>query len=206
MRRCVSWQTVYSPAIGGNVRRCARFSGTLAGLSGVGQVGTLGQAGTLRGTFDEIKDVLYTGLIATGGALLTDQVFNLFASSWVDASGNPVLVGWKRHLAEAATGIGLGVLVGRLLKRPRLGAMLAIGPVVFAGVRMLGELLNMGPMALPVSPTAGLGRVAIEPYQPYPLMSGETPSQLGAWQVGPGTPSFMLQPQQPPAYAGAIGY
>lgn len=199
MRRCVAWQTVYSPAIGGNVRRCARFSGTMAGLSGIGQVGALGQAGTLRGTFEEIKDVLYIGLVATGGALLTDQVFNLFA-------GKLGVTGYTRHLAEAATGIGLGVLVGRFLNKPRLGAMLAIGPVVFAGVRMLGELLNVGPMA-PLSPAAGLGMVAIEPYQPYPLMSGQEQNQLGAWQVGPGTPSFMLQPQQPPAYGGTItGY
>jgi len=185
MRRCVAWQTTYSPATGGNVRRCARYSGTSGGF--LGGLPALGQATTLRETLPDVIAIAKTGAIAAGGVLITDKVFNLIAARLE-------MAGWQRHFAELVTGVAIGIVVGKVLKRPLLGTTLAIGPAAFAALRLLGELLNVGPYAGGLS---GLGLVSVEPYR----YTAGTPA-LAAAQIGPGTPSWMFQPED--SMAGAL--
>jgi len=184
---CAEWKNVYSEATGGYIRRCARMARSRRRRS-LGEI-ALGNPGTLSGTMRDVKGVLVTGAIAVSGAVITDKVFNLIAKNW------PV-TGWKRYLGEAATGIALGILVGKFLKRPRLGAAIAIGPVVVAGLKATAELMNAGPLS-PAS-TAGLGMMSIDPY--YQSLSGG--DDLGAMQVGPGVPRWMYTPED--ELAGAV--
>jgi hypothetical protein len=184
--RCVRWRNVYSPATGGTVRRCAemarrRSSGLLGEIGDV----ALGDPGPLRGTLSDVKGVLLTGAVAAGGAILTDRVFSMIASKWN-------VTGWKRYMAEAATGIALGIAIGRFLKRPRLAATVAIGPVVVAGLRMLGDLMGTGPFA----GLSGydLGMMSIEPYREA-LAGTQRARPMGAMQVGPGVPAWMFTPE-----------
>lgn len=196
MRRCVRYKTGR-----GGVRRCAQFSGGRGRkslLGGLGQTPSLGRTATLRGTFGDVKDVAVTAGIGAAGAIITDIVFDqLTANVQMLAS----LTGYRRALAEAATGIALGIFVGKFMKNPRLGAKLAMGPVVLAALRIAGEMLNAGPFKAGGS-LSDLGMMAIEPYRPE-LQGAEAPDLGAAWQVGTGTPSWMLSPEG--SMAGVMG-
>lgn len=189
-RRCVRWHNVRSRS-GGSVRRCAQYAGrSSGGFRGLGGLPALGQAGTMRGTFNDVKKIAIAGGIGAAGVIAADWVFDQITSNVESLAG---LTGAKRGAAEAATGIGIGVIVGMLLKRPRLGANLAIGPVILGIARAIGDLAGIGPFAAGgelsgYSPEA-LGMMSIEPAQEE-LVEG-----LGAMQVGTGTPSWMIQPE-----------
>jgi len=183
---CTKWQNVYSPATGGYVRRCA--PGGFSGVGSVGSIGSLGQATTLRGTFADVKGVLITAGIAAGGVLLTDKVFDLFGAKLN-------LTGWKRHLAEAATGIAIGILVGKVLKKPRLGAILATGPVVFAAVRMFSELMGVPAVS---GMGSNLGLVDVMAANDRRRI---TSPNMGVIQANPADSNFMRRPDY--AMAGA---
>lgn len=187
-RRCVRYK------IGrGGVKRCAKFSGSSGGslFSGAGAMPALGRTATLRGTFGDVKNVAVTAGIGAAGAIITDMVFDQLTKNVEMLAG---LTGYKRALAEAATGIALGIVVGRFLHKPKLGAKLAMGPVVLAALRIAGEMMNAGPFKVGGS-LADLGMMAVEPYRPE-LQGAHAPDQLGAaWQVGTGTPSWMLNPE-----------
>jgi len=157
----------------------------------LGQI-ALGNPGSLSTTMRDVKGVLMTGAIAVSGAVITDKVFNLIAKNWA-------VTGWKRYLGEAATGIALGIVVGKFLKRPQLGAAIAIGPVVVSGLKAAAELMNAGPLS-PGS-IAGLGMMSIDPY--YQSLSGA--EDLGAMQVGPGVPQWMYTPENEAVGAVASG-
>lgn len=200
MRKCKRFKNVYSPATGGMVRKCASFGG----VGGEGFLGSLegtpalGQAGTLRGTFSDVKDVAVTASIGAIGAIVTDMVFDQLTKNIESLSG---LVGYKRALAEAVTGVAIGIAVGKFLKRPKLGAKLAMGPIVLAALRIAGELLDQGPFS-EGKELADVGMMSIEPYRPE-LAVGN--GSLGAMQVGPGTPGWMLTPEgQLAGMTGAI--
>lgn len=187
-RRCKRYKNVFSASTGGMVRRCSDFSGggLLGGLEGTS---TLGATHSLKATFGDVKDVAITAGIGALGAIITDIIFDQLVKNIESLAG---LTGYKRAAAEAITGIALGIVVGKVMKRPRLGAKLATGPVVLAVLRVAGELLNAGPYAADRG-LADVGMMAIEPYRPELAIGGE---DLGAMQVGPGTPSWMLNPQQ----------
>ena len=186
--KCKRWKNVYSPATGGMVRKCASFGG--AGLLG-GLEGTpaLGAGNSLRATFGDVKDVAITAAIGATGAIVTDIVFDQLTKNIEMLAG---LTGYQRAAAEAATGIALGIVVGKLMKRPKLGAKLAMGPVILAVMRVAGELLNAGPYAGDRG-LADVGMMAIDAYRPEMALAGG--GDLGAMQVGPGTPGFMLNNQ-----------
>lgn len=194
-RTCAEWKNVYSPATGGYVRRCARMARRRRSLGEIGQL-SLGNPGTLKGTLSDVKGVIFTSAVAVGGAVLTDKLFTLIAKNWN-------VTGWKRYTAEAATGIALGIMVGKFLKRPQLAAAIAVGPVVLAGLKAAGELLNAGPLA--PQAMAGLGMVSVEPYYQQPF-SGQGAEQLGAMQVGPGVPNWMYTPENEIAGATVGSY
>ncbi len=195
-RKCRRYANKYSPATGGMVRRCVSFSGAGGGFGDLGGVPGLGTSGTLRGTFDDVKDVAITAAIGAGGAIITDIVFDQLTKNIEFLAG---MSGYQRALAEAATGIAIGIVVGKLLKKPRLGAKLAMGPVVLAALRIAGEMLNAGPFTADRQ-LQGLGMMSVDPYRPE-LAVGE--GDLASTQIGPGTPDWMLTPDGSLAGAGA---
>jgi len=144
----------------------------------------------LRGTFTDVKKIAIAGGIGAGGVIVTDWVFDQITKNVESLAG---LTGAKRAAAEAATGIAIGIIVGKFLKRPKLAANLAIGPVILGIARALGDLAGIGPFAaggeLSGFDADALGMMSIEPYQE------EAIEGLGAMQVGAGTPSWMIQPE-----------
>ena len=137
-----------------------------------------------------------TGGIAVGGAILTEEVFKRIAARYP-------MEGWKYAVAEIATGLALGIAIGKILKKPKLAAIIAIGPVVVGGLRLLGTLVNAGPFAAggAMSGVEDMGLMTVEPYQ-QPMLTGAAPA-VGAMQVGPGVPSWMVSQQ--PEVAGILG-
>ena len=125
-------------------------------VSGLGSLGNFGQASGLSATMGSVKGVVITGAIAAGGAIVTAQIFDKVAGRWG-------IEGWKRDLAQMATGIALGILIAKLLKKPKLAAAFAIGPVVAGAIKIFGGL--MGPGA-----TAGLGLTTYTPATAYQSM------------------------------------
>lgn len=199
MGKCLRYKNVFSPTTGGMVRRCAKFAGAGGGLlGGLGGSPALGAATTLRATFGDVKDVAITAGIGAAGAIVTDIVFDQLTKNIESLAG---LTGYKRALAEAVTGIAIGIAVGKFLKKPRLGAKLAMGPVVLAALRVAGEMLNAGPFAADRQ-LSDVGMMAIDPLQQQlPVGSGQ---DLGAMQVGPGAPAWMLTPEGQMADVGAM--
>lgn len=166
----------------GGVRRCAKFAGGLSGL------GDIGQAGSLRATLSSVQGVLVTGAIAAGGALVTDEVFDK-----IGVSLN--LTGYQRDAAKMALGLALGIVIGKFLRKPKLAAAFAIGPVMAGALDIFNSL--MGRPA--IHGAAGLGLVAVEPPLQLPAYSGV--GELGAMQVGPGVPNWMLYQETGAPYA-----
>ena len=124
-------------------------------MSGLGSLGSFGQVGSIKGMMTGVKGVLITGGIAAGGAILTQQIFDKVAANWA-------IDGWKRDLAQIGTGIALGILIAKVLKKPKLAAAFAIGPVVAGMMKMFGEVMHTG--------TAGLGFNAYTPINAYESM------------------------------------
>lgn len=154
--RCRKYRTAWNPVTGGYERKCAsrsRGTGSLGGLS----LGSFGQAGGMKATFNSVKGVLITGMIAVGGAFVTERVYDKIGAELK-------LAGWKADLAEMATGVVLGLLIGKLLKRPKLAAAFAIGPVVNGGMKLFTTLMAEA------GSTHGVGLTAFQPVTPYSSM------------------------------------
>ncbi|MCK5641115.1 MAG: hypothetical protein KAJ19_09970 [Gammaproteobacteria bacterium] len=167
--RSAGYYNVFDPVSGRYVRRPKRRRRAKR-VSGLGGLASFGQASGLKPTISSVKGVLITGSIAAGGAIITARLFDKVAGRWN-------IEGWKRDLAQIATGIALGILIAKLLKKPKLAVAFAIGPVVAGAIKIFSEL--MGPGA-----TQGLGLTAFTPSNAYesmysPLYGAGQPNALG---------------------------
>jgi hypothetical protein len=99
-----------------------------------------------------VKGLLVTGAIAAGGAVITDRVYEKVGKSLG-------LAGWQRSLAKMATGIALGILIGKFLKKPKLAAAFAIGPVVVGAMEIFGVVMQKSPLG------AVIGFDKVDPYR-----------------------------------------
>jgi len=134
---CKRTKKVFSPALGRMVVRCAEFD------KGGFSMGALRIPGV---DFGQIKDTLITGGVAVGGAVMTGKVVAYIAPlvKLDPESLKPEEVQRSKTwlpVFEIATGIGLGILVTKLTKKPDLGAALAIGPVVVNGLKIVSGIL-----------------------------------------------------------------
>jgi len=153
--RTSGYTSYFDPVSGRYVRRATRRRRSRR-VSGLGSLGSFGQAVGFKGTLASIKGVLITGAIAAAGAIATDRIYDM-----VGAKLN--LAGWQRDLAKIATGIGLALIIAKLLKKPKLAAAFAIGPVVAGGIRLFSDLMG-------TPQTAGLGLTSFMPSSAYESM------------------------------------
>lgn len=201
--KCNRYAQIYDPTQGRTRRVCVSRGGS-KGTGGLAGFGGLGQAGSLSTSFSSIKGVLIVGSIAAGGAILTDKIYDTVA-------GRLELAGYQRDIAKIATGVALGIIISKVLKKPRLGAAFAIGPIVAGAINIFQELMG---------PVSGLGLVTINPatpetsmYAPGGMLPMVLPSaagasappapeqvgDLGTVQVGAGVPQWMMFPNEQPA-------
>jgi hypothetical protein len=113
----------------------------------------------LTASFDAVKAVGVTALIAAGGAIATDFVFKQIGPTLKLTAGST-----EENLAKAVLGIAGGLVIGKFLKKPQLGAAFAIGAVVLAVYDIAKKSLKM----------SGLGYIQSERvgFHPGPLALG----------------------------------
>jgi hypothetical protein len=135
-------------------------------------VGNIGYSKTeLKASFNAVKGVMMTGLIAAGGAVITRKIFDAFEKTETAKTMKMTKGSMTESLAMAAVGITGGILIVKFLKKADIGTAFAIGPIVVAGMNLLGEVLGE---------TSGLGYIDVE-------KTGFRPGQmaLGATRVAP---------------------
>lgn len=125
---CKRKKRVYSKALGREVMRCAEFD---KGGLGFGKFRIPGV------NINQIKDTLITGGVAVGGAILTSKAVNYLAPMVGIDTGSK----WM-PVIEIGTGIALGVGIGKVMRKPDLGAAFAIGPVVINGLRLASGIIS----------------------------------------------------------------
>jgi hypothetical protein len=132
----------------------------------------------LTASFDAVKGVAVTALIATGGAVTTDFIFKQIGPT-LKLEANSL----EENLAKAVTAIAGGLVIGKFLKKPQLGAAFAIGGVMFALYNIINKELKLN--------TAGLGYVSAERlgFKPAPLALGASSIRRAS----------VFQPMQAPA-------
>lgn len=114
-------------------------------MSGIGDMGKF----DLRGSFDQVKEVLQTGVIAVVGSIVTTKVWDQVSKMISDKTMSPMYLG----VANIITGCVLGIVVGKLTKKVKLGVSFAIGPVVSGMLTIFTDVMS------PSSPTAGLNAI-----------------------------------------------
>lgn len=173
-------------------RRKRRRSSVGGSLGSLGNLGAFGTSSSLKGMFGSVKGVLITGSIAAGGAIITDRLYDKFATSLN-------LDGWKRDVAKIATGIALGILIAKLTKKPKLAAAFAIGPVVAGAIRLFSGAMGE---------TAGLGYVSYSPINAYesmyaPLYGADESLGLTTYKEAAGPQTSFVPPLPVSAVVGA---
>ena len=189
-RKCTRYSYRWTPT--GRRRYCAKYGGL--GFSGMGSVGGLGQATGLKANLSSVQGVLITGAVAAGGATITEMLFK-------EIKKYVTLEGYVGDAAEMAVGIAVGIVIGKYLKKPKIGAAFAIGPIVNVGLRIFGQIMGEGPAvaglgrargrsAIPRGRTAGLTRMLPVAQEQMPMAAGT--GRLGAYQqAGRELPDFM---------------
>lgn len=136
-KHCVRKKTVFSPVLGRNVQRCARFSGAGSGLA------------AFPISMEQLKDTGMTAIMAIAAAL---AVRRLADWAYGQTAIEPTTLRWLKPLSEAAAGIGAGWAIGNYTGRGDIAAAVALGPCVVNGMEQAAMLI-----APSVPPTAGYG-------------------------------------------------
>jgi len=153
----------------GYVKRTRRRRKGFTGFSG------FGQTTTMRESFSAIKEVVYTGAIAGAGAIATDKVWNMIG-------GKLSLTNEAKALAKMATGVALGLVIAKLLKKPKIGTAFAIGPIVVGVVDLLKGAFGKSSIAItgvPYVEKKGFQRAIVKsPFEGVPAIDQSVPDWL----------------------------
>jgi len=129
-------------------------------LSGMGADVSVINKG-ITASFDAVKAVGMTALIAAGGAVATDFIMKELRSTLKITAGSDT-----ENLAKAVIGIGGGIVIGKFLKKPQLGAAFAVGAVTMAVYNMITKNITS---------LQGMGYTQVETnraFYPAPLALG----------------------------------
>lgn len=184
----MAYKTYLNPTTGRFVRdrgksrkRRKRSVGQLAGL-GAGKL-------SIKAMARDVQSVAVTGAIAAGGAILTENAFDKLARNWD-------LAGWQREGAKLGVGLGLAIVIGKVLKKPRLAAAFAVGPMMVVLMNVFADIMNKG------NGLSGYGNMGLTTIRPaLPNYDG-----LGdAITIGNETPGSIRYPgRQPVRGANAV--
>lgn len=92
--------------------------------------------GATRLDMKQIQDIAITGGVAAGGAIVIRKGMSYLAPL---VKMNPATVTWR--LIEMGGGVLVGYIIGKVAKKPEIGAAVAIGPIVFNGAEIIGKFL-----------------------------------------------------------------
>lgn len=155
----------YNPYTRVSVRRRSRRKRSFRGLSG------FGQTTTIRQSLGSVKEIVYVGAIAGAGAIATDWVYGKIGDKF--NLQNEMLA-----LAKIATGIALGIVIAKVLKKPRIGVAFAMGPVVVGVKDMLKGAVGLSGIPFTTDPNRFQRAISRSPFSGVPA-------------IGPGVPEWM---------------
>jgi len=147
----------------------------------------------LTASVDAVKSVGMVAVVAAAGAIATDYIFSSFLLDSKDKTKN--IIGFKidsmeTDIAKGVVGIAGGLMIGKFMKKEKLGAAFAIGAVALAVYNIAQRSLKLGKYA---STTAELGYISARNAR------GFSPAALGASRV---TDTSQFQPMPVPAVSG----
>lgn len=178
------------------VKKCSKKKKKKSGL--LGDIGDLGQDGRVaraKGflTFAgiNIPTLLYAGGLGAVGALGAKYVWNVLLNPY-DAKTQKYAIldtsqdknATMKAFAEILTGGGIGYIVMKLLKQPKLGAALMIGPVV-VGIMDLMKPMMPASVQTAMSGLPDFRRASIRSYDSASkLPATKSPNVAGITTVG----------------------
>jgi hypothetical protein len=162
------------------VKRRRRGRG-MRGVSSIGNMRGLGASASMRDTIGAVKGIVMTGAMAGAGAVISNKVWKYIAEAGgLSTTATPKWV----PFANMATGIAIGLIISKLLKKPALGVAFATGAVA-VGVRDV--LIKYAPEMAGIPQIRQSGdfqrAIAASNFQGVPA-------------IGPGIPSWMDVPQE----------
>jgi hypothetical protein len=111
----------------------------------------------ITASMSAVKSVGMVALVAAGGAIATDYIFRDLLKG--KTAGTDIMGfangSTEQNIAKAVTGVAGGLIIGRFLKKPQLGAAFAIGAVALAVYNILNKTLK-------ITTVKGLGYIATE--------------------------------------------
>lgn len=184
-RRCKRRKKVRAKG-GKMVWRCAEFSG-----------GDLGSLGAIPFDLDQLKGTLLTGAVAVGGAVLAAKATGYIVDMIKLDPAKKSTLTWVMVI-QVMIGLLGGYAVGKYMKKPDLGAAVALGPVVVNGLKVVGMVLQPKPASnaisghyaggAPVNTTEGLGMTVPGGYFPEWAYQSQYQDQINqqvpAWAMG----------------------
>lgn len=183
------------------VKRRRRSRG-VRGIGSVGNMRGLGASASVKETLGAVKGIVYQGAIAGAGAFVTGKVWDMIAASIIgtEADGKTLktIEANTLALAKMATGIAIGLVISKLLKKQVIGVAFATGAVAVGMKDLLFRAL-----ASTEEKAAEKARISLELMGiPQIRQSGEfqraiaASSFQGVPAIGPGIPSWMDVPQE----------
>ena len=183
------------------VKRRRRGRG-MRGVSGIGNVKGLGASASVKETLGAVKGIVMAGAMAGAGAFVTGKVWDQIAKSIIgtEADGTTLkkIEANTLSLAKMATGIAIGLVISKLLKKPAMGVAFATGAVAIGVKDLLFRTL-----ASDAEKAAERTRISTELLGiPQIRQSGDFQRAIAASNfqgvpaIGPGIPSWMDVPQE----------
>lgn len=154
-------------------KRSRRHKRSFRGIS-------LGQSATIRQSLGSVKEIIYVGAIAGAGAIATDWVYDKIGAKF--NLQNEMLA-----LAKIATGIAIGIVIAKVLKKPRIGIAFAMGPVVVGVKDMLKGAVGLTGIPYVSDPRAFQRAITRSPFSGVPA-------------IGPGMPDWMTDIEKAPSW------
>jgi hypothetical protein len=181
----------FDPRTGVYVKKCSKKRKKRLGSLGAESLRSRAKGFLTLGGLD-MKAMVYTGALGALGALASQLIWKQIGESLkiTDAT--------TKSIAEMVTGAGIALVCVKLFKQPKLGAALAIGPIVSGLVTILKAQL---PASWNLAGIPMVSRVGLKAY-PQALPSGV--QAIGSIpQAGSGIPNWTKYPKSA-SFMGAV--
>jgi len=185
------------------VKRRRRGRG-MRGVSGISTRG-LGASASVKETMTAVKGIVYQGAMAGAGAFLTGKVWDMIAGAVTDAIGTKEDTATVKSLGadtlalcKMATGIAIGLVISKVLKKQAIGVAFATGAVAIGVKDLMFRML-----ASKEEKAAEIDRIKLDLAGiPQIRQSGEFQRAIAAANfrgvpaIGPGVPEWLNVPSE----------
>jgi hypothetical protein len=177
----------------------------MRGVNGIGNMRGLGASASVKETIGAVKSIVYAGAMAGAGAFVTGKVWDMIAGSVTDAIGTKESGATVKSLGadtlalcKMATGIAIGLVISKVLKKQAIGVAFATGAVAIGVKDLMFRML-----ASKEEKAAEIDRIRLDLAGiPQIRQSGEFQRAIAAANfrgvpaIGPGVPEWLNVPSE----------